>query len=148
MMYLNEIYSAFSNSLVFLIKFAICYWIYKFSREKSNTMFIANNSRLKIYFEVFKGCIVASIVLATIQYFNNGYHCSSYDAFGCMGYDYVEYDDDFIPITFEQAVELFTTYVLTLLAITYFGVKQGIFDAKLNMLYKQDLNQTHINQKR
>lgn len=137
--YLSLIYSGLSSSLVFLIKFGICYWIYKHIRETSNKLAREDTPTLKIYSKVLWGCLIAALVLAGIQFADDGSYCTSQDMYGCYEY---EYDEEFVPMPFEEAFKLLFTYVGVLFVIAYYAVKQGIKDAESNFEYIQDFNQT------
>ena len=137
--YLSLIYSGLSSSLIFLIKFGICYWIYKYIRETSNKLAIEDTPILKIYLKVIWGCLIAALVLAGMQFADDGSYCTSQDMYGCYEY---EYDDEFVPMPIEEAFKLLFTYVGVLFVIAYYAVKQGIKDAEYNFEYIQDFNQT------
>ena len=137
--YLSLIYSGLSSSIVFLIKFGICYWIYKYIRETSNKLAREDTPTLKIYSKVLWGCLIAALVLAGIQFADDGSYCTSQDMYGCYEY---EYDEEFVPMPFEEAFKLLFTYVGVLFVIAYYAVKQGIKDAESNFEYIQDFNQT------
>ena len=137
--YLSLIYSGLSSSIVFLIKFGICYWIYKYIRETSNKLAREDTTTLKIYLKVLRVCLIAALLLAGIQFADDGSYCTSQDMYGCYEY---EYDDEFVPMPFEEVFKVFFTYVGVLFVIAYYAVKQGINDAKSNFEYIQNYNQT------
>lgn len=137
--YGDLLYSGFSSALVFLVKFGICYWIYKYIRETSNKLAREGIGTIRIYLKVLWGCVIAAVVLAGIQFANDGSYCTSQDMYGCYKY---EYDDEFTPMPFDEAVKLLFTYLFILFVIGYFAIKQGIRDAESNFEYIQDYNQT------
>ena len=141
MNYLSLLYEGSLSGLVFLIKFGICFYMYKMVRESANKMKFESLSNFSIYRKQLYNLVIASLILTGIQYGNDGASCVGGDPLygGC---DYYDYDDDFIPMTFENAIKLFFTYFIIVLVIGYYGIKKGIEDAEINLSFNNDSNRT------
>ena len=110
-------------------------------RESANKMKFESLSNFSIYRKQLYNLVIASLILTGIQYGNDGASCVGGDPLygGC---DYYDYDDDFIPMTFENAIKLFFTYFIIVLVIGYYGIKKGIEDAEINLSFNNDSNRT------
>ena len=146
MEYFTTIIDGAFSGLIFLIKFGICFYIYKMVRENANQSKFDGKATRQIYFKELYILIIGSLILTIIQYANDGYDCIGGDPLygGC---DYYDYDENFVPLLFIDAIKIFSTYLIIVLVIGYYGIKKGIEDASFNLQFKSEQNRNFLNLK-
>ena len=146
MEYFTTILDGAFHGLLFLIKFGICFFIYKMVRENANQSKFDGKATRAIYLKELYILIIGALILTGIQYADDGSSCIGGDPIrgGC---DYYEYDENFVPILFIDAIKIFSTYFIIVLVIGYYGIKKGIEDASFNLQFKSEQNRNFLNLK-
>ena len=109
---------------LFLVKvWLLVVWV-NYVGEEAQKEYNKEVSKNKIYFNAFKKCIAASVILTFIYYTYDGYYCTDQDMYGCYDYDY---DENFVPRTINNAVTYFGTLIATTFAGTCYKLNKFIY---------------------
>jgi len=81
-------------------------------------------NRLRTYWRTFFYTTVSVLVLGLAHFSSDGSYCVSQDMYGCYEY---EYDDNFVPSTFDQSLMFTMILYPKLLIASMLGARQGIW---------------------
>ena len=81
-------------------------------------------NRLRTYWRTFFYTTVGAVVMGLAHFGSDGSYCVSQDMYGCYEY---EYDDNFVPSTFDQSLMFTMILYPKLLIASMLGARQGIW---------------------
>ena len=115
----SELISGSVFGILFLIKYALLnFWTNFIAEDISKQKDTQKKNRLIII--VFLKCLALSAILSFMYYSSDGSYCVSQDMYGC---NEVEYNDDFVPRTLEQAFEFFGIILTVTTVATYYKLR-------------------------
>ena len=81
-------------------------------------------NRLRTYGRTFFYTTVGAVVMGLAHFGSDGSYCVNQDMYGCYEY---EYDDNFVPSTFDQSLMFTMILYPKLLIASMLGARQGIW---------------------
>ena len=85
---------------------------------------LISKNRISTYWKTFLYTTVCTAIIGGAHFGSDGSYCVSQDMYGCYEY---EYDDNFVPSTFDQSLMFTMILYPKLLIASMLGARQGIW---------------------